>query len=178
MLSYLTKKKERNLEDVHTCSDTTIVLEWVWRCLLFWPFLDRTTSWSWAICLFRLLMSWAKKKKIQTHLKCRTFKRVAMHVQYDLKYLYLFHNIRQLINLCCFIIEEGFPFGHCDQKKRMSQILTQNKNLDLDKWLDLLSWHLHTVSFSNFAKVLVRSLPILLKKKNHRSDLKNVGKAN
>lgn len=54
----------------------------------------------------------------------------------DNKHLYLFHNIRQLVNLGCFIIEEGLPLGHCDQKDQMPQTSTQ----DMDFRLGQVAW--------------------------------------
>lgn len=41
-----------------TCRETTMVLEWVCRCRPLWLPLALTKSWSWAICLLRLLISW------------------------------------------------------------------------------------------------------------------------
>lgn len=49
-----------------TWRETTMVLECVCRCLPFWLCLERTSPCSCAICLFRLFMSWTKKRKKQT----------------------------------------------------------------------------------------------------------------
>lgn len=149
------------MPEVNTCNETTMVLECVWRCLPFCPLRDRTSSCRPAICLFRLLMSWINTGSYELDYSMKWTDRIMCPWRRGRKnHPNLFHNVSEFINFRCFVIKKGLSFGNC----RCKQIELHVENSPLWYMCEMArdTRYVRIVSFSNLAKVLLRSLPIRL----------------